>query len=47
MPRIQSTELKKVKGSSEDDSIPLGREKKGIMGYRGREGSGWEREWGK
>ena len=32
LPRIQSTKLKKVnkeKGSSEDASIPLGREKKG------------------
>jgi hypothetical protein len=35
---IQSTELKKVskpKGPSEDASIPLGREKKAIMGGRG------------
>jgi hypothetical protein len=35
IPRIQSTELKKVnklKSPSEDASIPLGREKKAITG---------------
>ena len=35
MPRIQSTKLKnfnKPKGQSEDDSIPLGREKKHSQG---------------
>jgi hypothetical protein len=38
IPRIQSTELKKVnkpKGPSEDAIIPLGREKKAIMGTWG------------
>ena len=38
MPRIQSTELRKVnkqKGPSEDVSIPLGKEKKIITGGRG------------
>ena len=45
IPRTQSTELKinMSKGPSEDTSIPLGREKKTIMGGREREGSGWER----
>jgi hypothetical protein len=46
IPRIQSTELKKVdkqKGPSEDVSILLGREKETITGGRGRERSGWER----
>jgi hypothetical protein len=42
--RIQSTELKKVKkqkGPSEDTSIPLGREKKAIIGAKeGREMGG-------
>ena len=45
--RIQSTEVKKgnmTKGPSEDVSIPLTREKKAIMGGRGREAPGWERE---
>jgi len=45
IPRIQSTELKKVnkpKDPSEDALIPLGREKKAVTG-RGREGPGWER----
>jgi hypothetical protein len=45
IPRIQSTELKKVnkqKGPSEDASISLGRKKKIIIGDRGREGSGWK-----
>jgi hypothetical protein len=40
IPTIQSTELKKInkqKGPSEDKSIPLGKEKKGIMGGRGGE----------
>ena len=49
IPKIQSTELKKVnkpKGSSEDASIPLGREKKVIVGGRGKEGPGWERGQG-
>jgi hypothetical protein len=44
--RIQFTELKKIykqKGSSEDASVPLGREKKTITGGRGKEGPGWER----
>jgi hypothetical protein len=43
MPRIQSTELKKVnkwKGPSENASVPFGREKK--TGSQGREGSRWE-----
>ena len=38
---MQSTELKKFnkpkKGPSEDASIPLGREKKAIMGGRGED----------
>ena len=49
LPRIQSTELKKVnkqKGPSEDASITLGREKKTIKGGRGREGAGWEKRGG-
>jgi hypothetical protein len=40
IPKIQSTELKKInklKGPSEDTSVPLGREKKAITGWR-REG---------
>ena len=43
IPRIQSTELKmfnRQKGSSEDVSIPLGREKKAIRG-KGMEGGSW------
>jgi hypothetical protein len=46
---IKSTELKKaskLKGPIEDASIPLGREKKAIMGEGGRRremGPGWER----
>jgi hypothetical protein len=47
IPRIQSTELKKVKnqkGPSEDASIPLGREKKTITGGTGRERETWVRE---
>ena len=43
IPRIQSTELKKtnkLKGLSEDASIPRGRTKKIIVGGRGREGPG-------
>jgi hypothetical protein len=50
IPRIQSTELKKVnkkKGPSEVASIPLGREKKAIMGGRKKEGPRWEKgKWG-
>ena len=45
--RIKSAALKKVnklKGPSEDVSIPLGREKKAITGDAGRERPGWERE---
>jgi hypothetical protein len=30
---------------SEDASIPLGSEKKAVMGCREKEGLGWEREW--
>ena len=37
IPRIQSTELKKV-NKQEDASMPLGREKKIITGGKGREG---------
>jgi hypothetical protein len=51
--RIQSTELKKankLKGPSEESSVPLRREKKAIMGrgggHRWREGSGWGRGYG-
>jgi hypothetical protein len=46
IPRIQSIEFKKInkpKDPSEDASIPFGREKKAITGFRGREGNGWER----
>ena len=53
MPRIQSTKLKnfnKPKGQSEDDSIPLGREKKhsqgGVEGWT-LVGKGKERGRGK
>ena len=46
IPRIQSTELNKLMGPSEDASVPLGREKKAIMSSRGRKGPGWEREQG-
>jgi hypothetical protein len=44
IPRIQSTKLKvdKLKGPSEDTSIPLGREKKAITGGWGRR-PGWEK----
>lgn len=45
MPRIQSTELKKVnnpKGPSEDASIPIQREKKGIIEGKGKKVPGWE-----
>ena len=38
IPKIQSTELKKVnklKCPSEDASVPLGREKKAVMGEEG------------
>jgi hypothetical protein len=44
-----STELKKVnklKGPSEDASMPLGRKKKTFMGDRKREETGWKREHG-
>jgi hypothetical protein len=49
-PRTQSLELKNVnnlKGPSEDASIPLGREKKAIIGSRGKKGLGgkWNGEW--
>ena len=50
IPRIQSTKLKKVfklKGPSDDASIPLGREKKTIMTGRGRKGHVWERGVGR
>ena len=46
IPRIQFTELKKVskmKVPSEDASIPLGREKKLIIGCRGKEEPEWKR----
>ena len=46
IPRIQSTELKKVsklKGPSEDASIPLGREKK--AGRDHKWGGTWEGKW--
>ena len=49
IPRIQSTELKKVdkqKGPSEDVSILLGREKKAITGGGWRKGPGCERRQG-
>ena len=42
IPKIQSTEFKKVnklKGSSEDTSVPLGREKKATIRW---EGGNWE-----
>ena len=47
MPMIQSTdhkELNKKKSPSEDASIPLRRGKKIIMGGRGKDRLGWERE---
>jgi hypothetical protein len=50
IPRIQSTKLKKAntrKVTSVDASVPLGREKKTIMEFRGREGSGWGRGGGR
>ena len=40
IPRIQSTELKKINksiGPNEDASVPLGRKKKAITGDRGKE----------
>jgi hypothetical protein len=43
VPRKQSSELKKVnklKGPSEDDSVPFGREKKAITGNREMETHG-------
>ena len=50
IPKIQSTELKKVnklKGPSEDASVPLGRKKKAITRRKGgREGPWRERGWG-
>jgi hypothetical protein len=42
---MQTAALKKVnkpKGQSEDASIPLGRQRKVIIGGKGREGPGWE-----
>ena len=45
IPKIQSTELKKfnkLKRPSEDASVPLGREKKGITSG---EGGIWEGKW--
>ena len=52
IPRIQSTELKKVnkvKGPSEDTSILLGREKKAIIrvGGRGRKDMGGREDRGR
>ena len=48
--KIQPTELKKVnklKGPSEDASVPLGREKKAItIGEGGKEGPRRESGWG-
>jgi hypothetical protein len=44
IPKIQSTELTKVnkqKHPSKDTSISLGREKKAIPGWGGREGRTW------
>ena len=49
IPSIQSTEIKKVnklKDLSEDASVPLGREKKAIMGGRGGERPEWGRGQG-
>ena len=46
IPRIQFTELKKVskmKVPNEDASIPLSRETKLIMTYRGKEEPEWKR----
>jgi hypothetical protein len=43
---MQSSALKKankLKGPSEDVSIPLGREKKAITGVEGSERPGWEK----
>jgi hypothetical protein len=49
IPRIKSTELKKVKKlkiQSEDASVPIGREKKATKEGRGREVPGWKRGGG-
>jgi hypothetical protein len=49
IPRIQSIEFEKVnkfQGPSEDISIPLGREKKAVMGGRKRNKCGFERQGG-
>jgi hypothetical protein len=48
IPIIQSTEFKvnKLKGPSENASIPLGRRKKAIIGGRGRKGGRGEGEHG-
>jgi hypothetical protein len=35
--------VNKLKGPSEDASIPLERKKKAVTGVRGTEGPGWER----
>jgi hypothetical protein len=46
MPWIQPTNCKKFNKKtcpSEDDSIPLRRENKIVMGSKGRERPGWER----
>jgi hypothetical protein len=37
---LRTQEVNKLRGPSEDDSIPLGREKEAIMGGKGREGPG-------
>jgi hypothetical protein len=50
IPRIQSTELKKankLKGPSEDASIPGGREKKAIIGGGREGGTSLERQQGR
>ena len=49
IPKIQSTELKKVnklKGPSEDASVPLGREKKAITSGEGGRDLGGNVDWG-
>jgi hypothetical protein len=48
IPKIESTELKKfnkLKGPSEDASVPLGREKKAITNGDRSEGPGRESGW--
>jgi hypothetical protein len=48
--KIQSTELKKfskLKGSSKDASVPLGKEESNTRGMEGIQGPGRECGWGR